>query len=271
MPLDLDASKLLSLHGLTRDVSAACLKQLKAHLETLAPLFRPRRLLGDHMEGAGKEGVAGADKNLAELQELYRKVAVKPFDLRPELKAPLESVATQFQFHEWEYGHAAKTPKGWEQIRVTAPLTWVVTFASPYSINTLADVVAGNAARDTDAVRSFVLNSCLMAELIRKFPALTDLLAGLRYKVETRRSPQLGDLPLVTISAPFQTARPSDDLVVMAAGLAGGASFNEVLDLASVANLADPIRDETLKILSQHKIELPESTAAAKEAKPSKK
>ena len=256
MPLDLDASKLQSLHGLTRDVSSACLRQLKAHMDTLAPLFRPRRLLGDHMEGFGKESAPGADKNLAELQELYRKVAVKPFDLRPELKAPLESVAAQFQFHEWEYGHAAKTAKGWEQIRVTAPLTWVLTFPSPYSMNSLADVIAGNAARDTDAVRSFVLNACLMSELIRKIPALTDLLAGLRYKVETRRSPQLGDLPLVTISAPFQTARPSDDLVVMAAGFAGRAAFTEVLDLASVRNLSDPLRDETLKILQQHKMDL---------------
>ncbi len=245
MPLDLDASNLLSLHGVTRDVAQVCLKQLKAHVETIAPLLRPRRFLGDHMEGAGKEGISSADKNLAELQELYRKVAIKPFDLRPELKAPLPSVATQFQFHEWEYGHAAKTPKGWEQIRVTAPLTWVLTFSSPYSLNTLADVVSGNAARDTDAVRDFVLHACLMHELFRKFPSLSDLLAGLRFKVEVRRSPHLGDLPLVTISAPFQTARPGDDLVVMAAGLAGGAKFTEVLDLDSVpqALRPDPRRD----------------------------
>lgn len=255
MPLDLDAPKLLSLHGLTRDVAQACLKQLKAHIDAMAPLFRPRRFLGDHMDGAAREPVAGSDKNFAELQELFRRVAVKPFDLRPELKAPLESVATQFQFHEWEYGHAAKTSKGWEQIRVTAPLGWVIGFASPYSSATLSDVVAGNAARDTDAVRSFVLNACLMSELFRKFPALGDLLAGLRYKVEIRRSPQLGELPLVTISAPFHTARPSDELVVMAAGLAGGAKFTEVLDLDSVRNLSDPLRDEALKILRQHKVE----------------
>jgi hypothetical protein len=262
MPLDLDAPNLLSLHGVTRDVAQACLKQLKAHIEAMAPLFRPRRFLGDHMEGTGREGIASADKNLADLQELYRKVAIKPFDLRPELKAPLASVATQFQLHEWEYVHAAKTPKGWEQIRVAAPLTWVLTFASPYSINTLADVVTGNAARDTDAVRDYVLHACLMHELFRKFPSLGELLAGLRFKVEIRRSPQLGELPLVTVSAPFQTARPSDDLVVMAAGLAGGAKFTEVLDLDSVRTLSDPLRDETVKILRQHKIELDEASAA---------
>ena len=36
---------------------------------------------------------------------------------------------------------------------------------------------------------------------------------------------------MVTISAPFKTLRPSDNLVTMASGLAGGASFAEVLDL----------------------------------------
>jgi hypothetical protein len=256
MPLDLDAPKLLSLHGLTRDVAQACLRQLKAHIDTLGPLLRPRRFLGDHMEGSGKEAAPGADKNLADLQDLYRKVAVKPFDLRPELKAPLESVATQFQLDEWEYTHAAKTEKGWSQIRITSPLTWVLTFSSPYSLSTLTDVVSDNSARDSEAVRSFVLRACLMAELFRKFPALTDLFSGLRYKVEVRKSSQLGELPLVTISAPFQTMRPSDDTLAMAAGLAGGASFTEVLDLFSVRNLSDPLRDATLRILQQHNVEL---------------
>ena len=256
MPLSLDPSKLLSLHAVTREVSQLCLRQLKAHVDALSPLFRPRRVLGDHMEGIGKEGVAGSDKNMAELQELFAKVALKPFDLRPELKAPLESVATQFQLHDWEYMHATQTPQGWQQIRVTTPLTWVLTFTSPYTASTLADVVAGNAARDTDAVRAYVLRACLMHEQLRKVPALTDLLTGLRYKLEIRKSPQLGELPLVTISAPFKTMRPADDLLAMAAGLTGGASFSEVLDVDSVREHSDPLRDATLAILKQHKVEL---------------
>ena len=256
MALELDASNLLSLHTLTRDVSHLCLRQLKTHIDTIAPLFRPRRYLGDHMEGTGKEGVAGADRNFAELQDLYGKVAVKPFDLRPELKSLLESVASQFQFHEWEYSHTAQTDRGWQQIRVTSPLTWVLTYTSPYSLSTLSDVVSGNAARDTDAVRGFVLRSCLMAELFRKFPALGELLGGLRYKVEIRRSPQLGDLPLVTVSAPYATMRPADNLIAMASGLTGGASFAEVLDVETVRKPTDALRDATLQLMRQHNVEI---------------
>jgi hypothetical protein len=220
----------------------------------MALLFRPRRFLGDHIDGSGKEAVSAADRNLADLQELYARVAVKPFELRPELRAPLESVATQLQFDEWEYTHAVETDRGWQSIRVAAPLTWTISYASPYSLTTLRGVVAGSGRRDAEAVRAFVLHACLMHELFSKIPALVDLLAGLRYKVEVRKSPQLGDLPLVTISAPFRTFRPPDKLIAMAAGLAGGATFSEVLDVESTRNVADPMRDQVTSILQRHQI-----------------
>ncbi len=255
MPLDLEPAKLLSLHGLTKDVAQVCLRHLKAQIEAMAPLFRPRRYLGDHMEGSGKEAAPASDRNLAGLLELYGRVAVSPFDLRPEVRTPLESVATQFQLDEWEYTHATQTDRGWQSIRVITPLTWVLSYSSSYSFSALRGVIAGNGQRDAQAVRSYVLRACLMHELFSKIPALSDLLAGLRYNVEMRTSPQLGNLPLVTISAPFKTLRPPDNLVVMAVGLAGGASFSEVLDVESVRALSDPLRDETIKILRQHKVE----------------
>ena len=86
--------------------------------------------------------------------------------------------------------------------------------------------------------------------------AIVDLLAALRYKLEVRRSPELGDLPLVTLSAPFATIRPADHLVTVASGLAGGTTFAEVLDLQSVRTLKDPLREEVEKILRSHGQEL---------------
>jgi hypothetical protein len=255
MSFDLEPAKLLGLHGLTRNISKACLRHLKTHIEAMAPLFRPRRFLGDHMEGSGKEGVASMDHNLAELQELYARVAVKPFNLRPELRAPLESVTTQFQFDEWEYVHATETDRGWQSIRVTTPLTWVLSYGSPYSLATLRGVVSGDGQRDPEAIRAFILRACLMQQLFVKIPALTDLLTGLRYKVEVRKSPQLGELPLVTVSAPFRTVRPPDKLVALASGLAGGASFAEIVDTDSVWNLSDPLRDEALEIVKKQQAE----------------
>jgi hypothetical protein len=132
----------------------------------------------------------------------------------------------------------------------------VFSYASSYSLATLRGLITGTGQQDIDAVRAFVLRACLMHELFVKTPPLASLLEALRYKMEVRTSPQLGDLPLVTISAPFRTFRPADELVALASGLAGGASFAEILDVESVRNLSDPLRDETIAICHRHKVEI---------------
>lgn len=247
---------LLQLRSATHALSQHVLARLRTQLDALSPLFRPRRFLGDHMEGTGREAVARADESAAELQDLYRRVAVKPFNLRPELPTPFESVTTAFHFHEWEYTHPTQTERGWQPIRVTTPLTWMLNFASPYTLASLRDVANGSAQYDTEAVRAFVFRACVMYEFFRKTPAVGELLTALRYIVEVRRSPHFGELPLVTVSAPLRTFRPPDDLVALASGMAGGHSFAEVLDVASFQNLSDPLKDEASRILNQHKIEI---------------
>jgi hypothetical protein len=247
---------LIQLHTLTKEVSRLCQKQLRGYLDTLALLFRPRRMLGDAVEGAERESVGGADRNVAELRDLYRKVAPRPFGLRPELSLPLESVSTQIQLYEWEYLHDTKTDHGWRSIKVTSPLTWVVAYSSTCSLSMLRQVLAGKEERNDEAVRAFVLRACLMHLHFLKFPAIAELLAGLRYQVEVRQSAETGDLPFVTVSAPFSTIRPPDSLVTVAASLAGGDTFSEVLDLGTVQNLKDPLREQVAAVFRKHGQEL---------------
>ena len=57
------------LHSLTAEVQKICRGQLRTYLDALAPLFRPRRVLGERMEGAGKESVVAADQNYNELRD----------------------------------------------------------------------------------------------------------------------------------------------------------------------------------------------------------
>jgi hypothetical protein len=56
----------------------------------------------------------------------------------------------------------------------------------------------------------------------------------------------------VTVSAPFSTLRPPDSLVTVASGLAGGVSFSEVLDLATVQSQKDPLREQIAAIFRKH-------------------
>jgi hypothetical protein len=248
----LNIEQLLHLHTLTKEVAKLCQKQLRAYLDTVALLFRPRRILGDFIEGSERESVGGSDRTLADLRELYRRVAVRPFDLRPEISVPIESISTQMQLYEWEYVHQTRTDRGWRNIKVTAPLTWVITYSSNYSLSMLRQVLAGQEERDAEAVRAFVLRACLTHLHFQRFPALAELFAALRYRVEVRQSSETGDLPLITVSAPFTTIRPPDSLVTVASGLAGGASFAEVLDLESVRNLRDPLREQVAAIFQKH-------------------
>ena len=252
----LNMEQLLQLHSLTKEVAKHCQKQLRTYLDTTAMLFRPRRSLGDAIEGSERESVPHSERNVTELRELYRKVALRPFDLRPELSVPIESISTQIQLQEWEYTHTMKTERGWQNIKVTAPLTWVVSYSSAYSLSILRQVLAGKEERNADSVRAFVLRACLMSVHFAKFPGLVELFNGLRFRVEVRHSPDLGDLPLVTISAPFSTLRPPDQLVVVASGLAGGSSFTEVLNLDSVREIRDPLREEIAAVFKTHGQEL---------------
>lgn len=248
----LNIEQLLQLHTLTKDVAKLCQKQLRSYLDTTALLFRPRRVLGDAIEGSERDSISNSAQNLAELRDLYRRIAQRPFDLRPELTTPIESISTQVQLYEWEYLHQTKTDRGWRTIKVTSPLTWVVAYSSTYSLSMVRQVLAGKEERNPESVRAFVLRACLMHLQFAKLPAISELLSALRYRVEVRRSPDFGDLPLVTISAPFSTLRPNDQLISVASALAGGTSFAEVLDLGSVRALKDPLQEEVASIFHTH-------------------
>jgi hypothetical protein len=240
------------LHKVTGEVAKICRGQLRTYLDALAPLFRPRRVLGNHMDGAGRESVVGADQNFAELRETYFKACGRPFDLRKELPTPLESVPAQVQLYEWEYLYDIQAEER-KTIAVVAPLTWVLAYPSTYTLPMMRQVLAGKQERDAEGVRSFVLRACLMQTLFAKVPELAALFEGLRYRVEVRKSQQLGEMPLVVLSAPVKTVRPADDLLMTATGLSGRTAFEEVIDDDQAAHIADPLQAQILTALDAAK------------------
>ncbi|HLG98927.1 MAG TPA: hypothetical protein VKX49_21630 [Bryobacteraceae bacterium] len=248
----MDSEQLLHLHNLTKDVAKLFRTQLRDCLEALAPLFRPRRVLGDHIEGSGRESVLGADQNFAELKDIYSRVCSRPFDLRSELSTPLESIPAQVQLYEWEYTHDVRTDRDRRTINVVAPMTWVLAYSSTYTFPLMRQLLTVKQERDQESVRAFVLRACIMHLLFNKNPTLGALFEGLRYKVETRKCSQLGELPLITLSAPLRTLRPSDELLVMATGLSGRTAFEEVLDRATAWRIPDPLQDQVTVLLREH-------------------
>ena len=136
-------------------------------------------------------------------------------------------------------------------MRISSPLTWVVCYPSTYSLSMLRQVVAGG-ERDQTHIGEFVLRACVMSLMFNKLPSLKALFEGLRYSVEIRNSPELGQVPLVTISAPFPSFRPSDEIVLLASGVSGGNAFEEVIDLGTIRQMSDPLRTQVQKIFESH-------------------
>jgi len=91
-----------------------------------------------------------------------------------------------------EYLHETKTDLGCAPSKLL-PFDLVISYNSPYSLSILRQVLAGRETRNADAVRAFVLPPASFI-FSSQNPAIADLLAGLRYRVEVRRSPELGDL-----------------------------------------------------------------------------
>jgi len=237
------------LHGVTQQVEKICRSQLWIYLDAMAPLFRPRRVLGNHMEGSDKERVTNADQNFAEFRDVYLKACGRPFDLRKELTDPLESVPTQLQLHAWEYSHEIRSEQERKTIQVTSPLTWVLTYNSTYHYSMIRQLVISKQDMDAESVRSFLERATLMYVMFSRLPELAKLFEGLRFRVEVRRSPQFGELPLITLSAPVSTIRPSDELLLRAQQFTGRSDFVEVVDLDEATKIADPLQEEIATIL----------------------
>ena len=76
--------QLADLREKTEAIAQFLQTQLQMYLETLRPLFAPRRFLGKYL--GAKEEVIGSDKVFAQLQTYYQEICSKPFALQPELE-----------------------------------------------------------------------------------------------------------------------------------------------------------------------------------------
>jgi hypothetical protein len=247
----LNVEQVLRLHNLTKDVSQFCERQLRVYLDALAPLFRPRRILGDYVEGVGRESATGSIQNLEELKETYRRACGRPVDLSSELSTPIESMSTQLQIFPWEYFWDIASGGKKKRVTVSSPMTWVISYPSPYSFSMFRQVTSGGHERDQNNIRAFVLRACVMSLMFNKLPSLKAVLEGLRYTVEIRKSAELGDVPLVAISAPFPSFRPSDEIVLLASGVSGRNAFEEIIDIDAVRQMIDPLQTQVRGLLDE--------------------
>ena len=246
---------ILVLRKVTRAVADTLRPQLFDYLATLSPLFRPKSVLGDYIQGGVKEPARRADKAFKELQALYETIAPgKPFTLPRELKPPIDVSTVSLELTPMEYQHVAQANGVSRTITVRSPLTWVLSYTgfAPTRFRELLDTKG----RSNDEVQRFVLSYLALHVVIANQTGLTQMLQALHFNISSAPSPGFGDLPVTRISAPIATVRATDEVILQSAELTGMDGFEEVVSVRDIARLRDAFRDRLVDVVREHAPEL---------------
>jgi hypothetical protein len=243
--------RLLKLRKLTRAIADLLRGQLTDYLATLRPMFLPRSILGDYVQGGVKESVRGAEKMYLQLQSLYGSVAnAKPYNLVQELRPPLNIENTALEITPLEYSHVVTSDGQSKTIAVTSPFKWVLTYTG-FSPARLQELLA-NRNRIDEETHRFILHYTALRVAVASHPGLPRLFEGLRFPISFERMPEFGELPLTYISSRISSIRPPDDLIIESTEVSGQNAFEEIVNLDDLRNLEDPIHTQLLELARSH-------------------
>ncbi|HTO69773.1 MAG TPA: hypothetical protein VMR31_07920 [Myxococcota bacterium] len=237
-PLTID--ELARMRAKTETVAKLLRERLAAQLEALRPVLSPRRLLGRHVRGGGRDEVPGADRALARLKERWLAACGRPFNLPKELDDEPLSVEPILDVFPFEYAHTLESDG--RTIAITDPARWAIAFRSGYTLAQLEAALANRASLRPSDARQFVLSALVLEQLLVGLPEIGELFRELRYDVVIEKRESLGELPLVTLRSAVPAFRPSDELIAQATRFSGVPAFIELVDLDALPRLADPLR-----------------------------
>jgi hypothetical protein len=242
---------LLVRRKLTRAIAEVARAQMTEHLATLAPLLRPRQVLGDYVEDGIKESTRRSDKAFKELQALYENVAsTKPYNLPRELSTPprlggsggLENTPV-------DTAYAIQSGSEVRTIMVRSPLTWTLTY-SGYSPSRLPELIKSK-LRAGEELTQVVISFLLLHVVVANSPGLMSVFEALHFPITTTTIGEFGPLPITRIGPAISTTRPSDEVILQSAELTGMDAFEEVVNVEDLSRLGDPFRDRLLEIARQ--------------------
>jgi len=246
---------LLVLRKLTRAIADAVRVQMTEYLATLAPLLRPKMVLGEHVEDGTKESTRRSDKAFKDLQTLYESIAgTKPFNLPRELTFPLRLIGSGLEITPVDTALPLKSGSDTRTIMVRSPLTWTLTY-SGYPPTRLPDLLKAK-LQTGDELGQFVISYLLMHVVITNSPGVVNVFDALHFPITTTTIPEFGPLPITRIGVAVSTTRPSDDVILQSAELTGMDAFEEVVNVQDLSQLRDPLKQRLTDLARQHAPEL---------------
>jgi hypothetical protein len=257
--------RLLALRKLTRSVADLLRERATQYVATLSPLLRPRVALGEPGDAGTKDPFQAADKTFKELQTAYEQVAgSETFNLRRDLKPPLDLVSWNVELWPVEYTHAAKADGSGKSVRVISPLKWVIGFSgitrgdmtrTNFSPRRLRELLADR-VRNAEELRQLVIHYLAMHLAIGRSPGLSKLLADLHFTLGSEKLPDFGNLPIPCIRSVIQTLRPPDDVLIEHTEIAGTDTFEEVVNTDHFTDVLDPIQSKLAELAKAAGVEL---------------
>lgn len=237
---------LLKLRRLTRSLADSLQSQMTEYLATLTPLFRPKAVLGDYVQGVGgKEAPKRADKAFQELQSLWASFAgSRGLGIERSLNPPLELAGTGLEFSPMDYEYHATHGQDSKSLTVRSPLKWILSY-SGFGPGRLAELVSQR-GRHAEELQRFALHYLALHVVVAHQPGLSKILEELHFPITTERPDRLGGLPVTMISCAVSTRRPSDDVIVQSAELTGMNAFEEVIVVRDIERLDNPLQRRLL-------------------------
>jgi hypothetical protein len=246
---------LLVLRKLTRAIADVVRAQMTEYLSTLAPLLRPRVVLGDYIEDGTKESTRRSDKAFKELQTLYETVAAtKPYNLSRELSTPIRLAGAGLEITPVDTPHVIQAGSETRTIMVRSPLTWTLTYAG-YAPTRLPELLKAK-LRGGDELTQAVLSYLLMHVVTNNSPGLLQVFEALHFPISTTVVPELGPLPITRIGVALRTTRPDDSVILQSAELTGMDAFEELVNVHDLQQLRDPLKDRLMDLARQQAPEL---------------
>ena len=246
---------LLVLRKLTRAIADTVRAQMTEYLATLAPLLRPKMVLGDYIEDGSKESTRRSDKAFKELQALYERIAAtKPYNLPRELSLPLRLSGTGLEITAVDTPYIIQAGSDARTIMVRSPLTWTLTYAG-YTPTRLPDLLKAK-LRPGEDLAQLVLSYLLMHVVTTNSPGLLQTFEALHFPITTTTQPEFGPLPITRIGVSISTTRPSDAVILQNTELTGMDAFEEIVNVDDLAQLRDPLKEKLLEVARQQAPEL---------------
>lgn len=241
---------LLVLRKLTRAVAETVRAQMVEYLKVLAPLLRPKLVLGDYVHGGAKEAAPRAERAFKEVQALYAEVAAaRPFLLPAELTPPLTFSGVGVDITPVDYAHVIGAGAEARTIMVRSPLTWVLTY-SGFGPARLPDLLNARQRASLD-LQQHVLSYVLMRAVLGNSPGLAQMFEALQFPLTLTTTPATGALPITRIGVAISTSLPSDDVIMESAALTGVDAFEEVISVDDLRALREPFKDRLLDVARQ--------------------